>query len=133
MGRRTRYTTEIEDRMVEALRSGNHIDAAADYAGISHQTHYDWLRKASEGDKRYIRYAERTREARATAEIRNVTYVQRAAQNGQWQAAAWWLERAHRSRWGKTQAVELSGPEGAPVQIDARAALLELLNPGDDG
>jgi hypothetical protein len=42
--------------------------------------------------------------------------VKRAAPD--WRTAAWQLERSHRSHFGKDAVqVELSGPPGAPVQI----------------
>jgi hypothetical protein len=41
----------------------------------------------------------------AEAEVRDVTAIDNAAQQGTWQAAAWKLERKHHSRWGRKVAV----------------------------
>ena len=69
----------------------------------------------------------------------NVGRIVQAAQNGRWQAAAWWLERKHPERWAQHTKIkaELSGPDGAPITIsveEARKVVLEMLNEGgDDG
>lgn len=39
----------------------------------------------------------------------------------QWTAAAWLLERRHTAEFGKQTRVELSGPEGGPIQVDESA------------
>jgi hypothetical protein len=75
----------------------------------------------------------------AEAETMKVGRIVQAAQNGRWQAAAWWLERKHPERWAQHTKIkaELSGPDGAPITIsveEARKVVLEMLNEGgDDG
>jgi hypothetical protein len=48
-GRRTRLTPEVQMVILAAVKAGNHLAAAADYAGISRHTLYEWLARG-EGD-----------------------------------------------------------------------------------
>lgn len=137
-GRTTKLTPEVQTRIIDALRAGNYIEAACGYAGITTQTYWQWIAKADQSGPRMSLYADfrdAATKARADAEIRNVGFIQKIAQDGRtWQASAWWLERSFPTRWGRMQRtqVELSGPNGQPVQVtDPRSTLLSLLGYGN--
>jgi hypothetical protein len=56
-----------------------------------------------------------------TGEIYEETTVDRAAPD--FRAISWYLERAHRSQWGKDALeVQISGPQGGPVQVETTSA-----------
>jgi len=112
------------DQIKTALRSGNDIETAAHYAGVSIANVYRWLEigkfeseKASAGEKTaeknkpYLEFWEELRKARAEAIVRNVAYVQTAAKNGSWQAAAWWLERTVPEQFARTKGSEKKADE----------------------
>jgi hypothetical protein len=66
----------------------------------------------------YVVFLLHTERANASAEIRNLTIIQNAASDGQWQAGAWILERKHPERWGRRERINLEGPQnGSPVQV----------------
>jgi len=107
------------EALKSALRSGNDIETAAHYAGVSIANVYRWLEvgkfeseKVSAGEKTtpenapYLEFWEELRKARADAIVRNVAYVQSAAKNGSWQAAAWWLERTVPEQYARTKTSE---------------------------
>jgi hypothetical protein len=71
-------------------------------------------------EAKYLLFFEDVEAARAASEVRAVTQIQQAAMDGTWQAAAWYLERSQPGRWGR-QRVELSGPNGGPVQVEVGA------------
>lgn len=130
MPRRTKLTPEVQDVIVTALRAGNYAETAAAYAGINETTYYRWLARGEEQpDSIYGQFRQAVKEAQAAGEVRLVSLIDRAAQSGTWQAAAWKLERKYPERWGRTIRTEVSGPEGGPVQIevDPRESLLERL------
>ena len=134
-GRPTKLTPETHARIVQAIQAGNYIETAAAYAGISKNTLYEWLRRGAREKERlasnrrarpqkaeqpYLEFADAVEKALAEAEVRDVVTVLKAADAGQWQAAAWRLERKFPERWGykvKMQQ-EISGPEGKPVQVE---------------
>lgn len=122
MGRKSKLTPEVQDRIVQAITAGNYIEIAAAYAGIDKATLYRWIQKAElpDADQRYSDFRNAVESARSQAEVRNVALIQQAANNGTWQAAAWYLERTAHQRWGRR--VMLSGDEsGAPVHVEISA------------
>jgi hypothetical protein len=130
-GQPTKLTPEVTERLVEALKAGNYIETACTYAGIGVSTYHAWVAKAEEtgANKDFTDFLDAVKKARSEAEIRNVALIQQAAQKN-WTAAAWWLERSQPARWGRqTKTInEISGPEGAPIQIeDARAEVLDFI------
>jgi transposase len=117
-GRPSKLTPEVQARIIEALRAGNYQDTAAAYAGVSRTAFYRWMEQGAQPDaaQPYKDFRDAVEKARAESEVRNVALIQRAASDGTWQAAAWFLERSFQQRWGRKQ--ELSGPGGGPIQVE---------------
>jgi hypothetical protein len=101
--------------LLDALRGGADIQVAAHFAGINLQTVYRWLelgQRANEMQERgegvpadlapMLELYEQSRKARAEAIMRNLAQIQKAANQGEWKAAAWWLEKS--AGYGKTEA-----------------------------
>jgi hypothetical protein len=133
-GRPSSLTPEVHEHLIKVLRSGCTHDAAAEAIGMSTRALRKWLQKGDDAevrrdagekltaqDGRYLAFAEDARKARAEAEVRAVTTIQRAAANGTWQAAAWYLERAFPERWSSKPANKMGRPVGA-VSAPDRAA-----------
>lgn len=127
MGRPTKLTPEVQERIVTALRAGNYQETAAAYAGIAAPTFYRWMERGadSDDDPIYSEFREAVERARAEAETRNIALIQKAANDGTWQAAAWFLERTAPQRWGRWNRVEVTGRDGGPIEVhhDARESL----------
>lgn len=128
-----KMTPERCERLCEALRAGNYIEISCAYAGIHKDTYYKFLERAQK-DPPGSQRQEMLRsilKARADAEVRNVAYIQRAAQDPKtWQAAAWWLERSFPTRWGRQQKItqEITGKDGKAIEmVDPREILMGLL------
>lgn len=130
MSRPTKLTTEVQETITAALRIGNYQDTAVSYAGISEATFYAWMQRGrTETGTIFSEFLEAVEKAKADAEVRDLMLIDRAAQDGTWQAAAWKLERKFPHKWGRMVRAEVSGPEGAPikVEVDAKAELKRLL------
>lgn len=93
--------------LLDALRGGADIQVAAHFAGINTQTVYRWMelgQRANELRERgeevpadmepMLELWEQARKARADAIMRNLAQIQKAANQGEWKAAAWWLEKS---------------------------------------
>ena len=115
-GRPSKLTPETHNRIVAAIQRGAYIETAAQLAGISKETFYQWLKKgraiADEQEpcitphhEALRNFSDAVNKALAESEIRDLTAIDTAAQQGTWQAAAWKLERKHHSRWGRKVAV----------------------------
>ena len=127
MARPTKLTKDKSEKIIELVRAGNYAETAATVAGIGAATFYTWMSKG-EGEKArspYKEFREAVLSARAEAEARMVMVVQRAANDGSWQAASWYLERTQQAKYGKQNRVELTGSEGGAVKVDVSVDELE--------
>lgn len=107
-------TEEQIELIVNAVRGGTDLDTASHYAGINNTLVYRWLergkiesdlnadgRTGGETEQPYLNLWDQLKKARADSIVRNVAYIQKAAKDGTWQAAAWYLERANPEQYGK--------------------------------
>lgn len=115
----TLLTPELQTRIVNMIRAGNYAEVAARACGIHKSTYYDWLLRGGRGEEPYRFLADAVESAAAEAEARDVVVIGKAAET-HWQAAAWRLERKNHKRWGRKDALELSGDEDKPVTIKHR-------------
>jgi hypothetical protein len=127
MGRPLKLTPKVQEQICNAIKAGSYSEIAARYAGVGSATFYKWM-ALGDGDSAespYKEFREAVENARAAAEVRNIGLIQQAANNGTWQAAAWYLERTSPARWGRRSALEVTGAEGGPVKIDVSIDELE--------
>lgn len=117
MARPTKLDETRVKNIVELIRAGNYSETAAQAAGISPATFYNWMNEGREArnkknklnarEKSCLEFLEAVEKARGEAEARAVAIVTRAAMDGTWQAAAWYLERTQPDRYGRRQRVEV--------------------------
>lgn len=133
-GRPTLLTPSVQETIVNAVRIGAYLDDAASLAGISRGTLFRWLADGRDASERadageelddrsllYRDFCDAVEKARADAMLRNIGIIQTAAQNGTWQAAAWYLERTNPKKWGRHDTVELTGADGGAIQVEVSA------------
>jgi len=122
-GAPSKFNEDRADKLLQAVRGGNYLETAARYAGISYPTLRRWILKADDpsAPPEYVEFKEALEKARADAEVASLAKIQKAAGEGAWQAAAWYLERSWPERWGRrdTNRVELVGEGGGPVKVVA--------------
>lgn len=117
----TKFSRDIQDRIVAALARGSYIETAVKAAGISRATYFRWLKAGREEAEGPFRdFVEAVRQADAVGETALVTIIQTASSRW-WQAAAWLLERKYPARWGRkwTKAIDI-GSEVASAQQQAQ-------------
>lgn len=100
--------------LLERVRDGLPITAAAESCGVSPATVREWLRRGEGRDDRpaqepYATFATEVRAAEADLEREALECVQAAADRGTWRAAAWFLERRFPERWGRRRVVQAGG------------------------
>ena len=107
---------------------GLHPGPACKYAGISRATYYAWLRLAKQERERiesglapkdvsakYLEFANAIEKAEAQGELASVARIRTIATDEavearvRLQADTWFLERAYPERWGKRQAIDVTG------------------------
>lgn len=150
-GQPSKLTPDRLEKILEALREGNYRDSAAEAAGISYQTFRNWEKRGeAEKSGRFWTFLEAIRKAEAEGELHNLKIITNAAEDGDWRAAAWQLERKNPAKWGRKDAkkVEMSGELKSGVDFvliknailatlapypEARIALSEKLDEIDEG
>src|SRR5690606_32113656 len=102
-GRPSKFNEERAERLLTAVRGGNYLHTAAQFAGIHYSTLRRWINLADDPNAppEYRQFKEELERARAAAEVSALMRIQKAASDGAWQAAAWYLERSWPERWGR--------------------------------
>lgn len=116
-GRRPKRSPEREQAILNALRVGNTRRAATAAAEISTPTFYVWLED--------LAFLEAVQKAEADAEQRFLGNVAKAASSGNWQAAAWWLERRKHDDYSRRDKVDMTVDVTREAERIASASGLE--------
>lgn len=148
MARPTKLDAQRQKKIVELIRAGNYQETAARAAGVSPSSFYAWMAIGEEAshktarlnakDKACLEFSEAVKAAKAEAEARAVAIINKAAMDGTWQAAAWYLERTASERFGRSQRIEASieheqkGKAPAEMTDEELLAYLKEHGLGDD-
>ena len=93
-GRPSKLTPDVQEKIVQALRLGNHRKHAAAFAGIDETTLRRWMTRGSNPtDEPYASFRAEVEETEAKAKVAAMGCVYKAVIGGDWKAAAWYLER----------------------------------------
>jgi len=134
----------IGDTIIQCLHDGMYLDDACRIAGIGYSTAQLWLRHGRDaralvaehdGDTSqltgnhpdYLTFLDAIESARAQATRQALGTIRAAAASGQWQAAAWYLERTQPTKYGRNRQDADDTPvdtEVTPEQLDAARDLL---------
>lgn len=117
MGRPTKLTPETQKRIVDGIRMGATYELASQYGGVAYNTFNEWM-KAGEGAQsgRYRDFYEAVKKAEGEAAIGWLAKIEKAASDGEWQAAAWKLERRYPQNYGR-QVQEIQGKDGSQLTL----------------
>ena len=109
MGRPTKLTPEVQQKIVTAISAGNAEETAAEYAGIAPSTFFRWMSQGAKPRAAKVKrkFREAVSRARVEAEVRHVVVIEQVAAVD-WRADAWWLERRRHDRWGKKESLEIT-------------------------
>jgi transposase len=108
-GAPTKRTPEYRAKILQAIELGATYELAANYAGLSYQTFNEWVKADPE-------FSEAVKAAEGKATVGWLAKIEKAANNGNWQAAAWKLERRYPAQYGRTVVQnEVTGKDGGPI------------------
>ena len=69
----------------------------------------NWEEKPTEQEVSYFQFFQAVKRAEAEAEAAAVLHIKKAASEGTWQAAAWYLERKYKDRWSRQDSLKHEG------------------------
>jgi hypothetical protein len=97
VGKPSKLTPTLRQRMVDLLTAGQRFETACDLCGIAYSTHRSWMQRgeaeahrlahpkaqAKKTETPYLEYLEALKKAVASAEVDNVTSIIEASRGGQ--------------------------------------------------
>ncbi len=113
-----KFSPEVRTAILQALRAGNIIEHAANYAGIHKDTFFEWAKLGRKNpESEYGKFIQECDIAIGFSAVRDMKVIDDAAQDGTWTAAAWKLERRFPELFGTRTKLEHSGPEGGYIPL----------------
>lgn len=98
-----KFTEQVKTRILNAIELGATYEHASNYGGISRETLRDWVRRGEDEESpEFVEFYEQVQEAEGRAVVQWLAKIEKAANDGQWQAAAWKLERRYPQIYGKS-------------------------------
>jgi transposase len=124
MGRPSKLTNDTQTRIVQAIQLGATYEMAAQYGGIAYNTFNEWIKKGeAQRAGVYREFYEAIKEAEGKAVVGWLAKIEKAANDGNWQAAAWKLERRYPQDYGRqVQDIKHSGNLAIEYVNDWRGA-----------
>ena len=109
----TKRTDANRATILRALKLGATYKLAAESADMTYETLREWMRE----DAVFSAAVKKAEATRAQAAMRS---IEKAAKEGQWQAAAWYLERRYPHEYGRT-VQEHTGEQQLSITISKRS------------
>lgn len=103
-----KLTPDVKDRLLQAVQLGATYTMACQYAGVSEDSFARYRKDAS--------FADAVKEAEARGVMGWLAKIEKAANEGTWQAAAWKLERRYPEQYGRTVQEHRGDPE-RPLRV----------------
>jgi len=131
---------EIYQTLLDYIRMGTPITHAVSAAGISSKAFYNWMARGMSERERlatipnakenpreiiYVRFVHNVERTRAEAITKKIATVTKASIEGDWRAAAWWLERQVPNEFGKIDRLEVGRNDGNSIKVQIEMGDLE--------
>lgn len=129
-----------EQNLLDYIRIGTPVRKAVAASGVAEKTFYNWMsRGLSERERQtivpnakenpteviFLQFLQRVEQARAEAIAKKVAVIAKSGNEGDWRAAAWWLERQVPEDFGKTDKFEIGGANGEAIRVQVEMGDLE--------
>ena len=140
-GRPTALLEEVKEQtLLDYIRIGTPIRKAVTASGIAEKTFYNWMTRGMAERERlslvpdakenpteviFLQFLQRVEQARAEAITKKVAVIAKAGNDGDWRAAAWYLERQVPEDFGKTDSFEIGGTNGEAIKVQVEMGDLE--------
>ena len=131
---------ETEKALLDYIRIGTPVRKAIAAVGIAERTFYNWMTrgltererlatvpnaKPNQTEGIFLQFLQQVERARGEAITKKVAVIAKAGNEGDWRAAAWWLERQTPEEFGKTDKIEMTGNNGDPIKVQIEMGDLE--------
>lgn len=140
-GRPTVLLEQVKEQtFLDYIRIGTPVRKAVIASGIAEKTFYNWMSRGMAERERlslnpsakenatevvFLQFLQRVEQARAEAIAKKVAVIAKSGNDGDWRAAAWWLERQVPEEFGKTDKFEIGGTNGEAIKVQVEMGDLE--------
>ncbi len=140
-GRPTALLEQVKEQaLLDYIRIGTPVRKAVTASGIAEKTFYNWMSRGMSERERlsmtpnakenpseviFLQFLQRVEQARAEAIAKKVAVIAKSGNDGDWRAAAWWLERQVPEEFGKTDKFEIGGTNGEAIKVQVEMGDLE--------
>jgi hypothetical protein len=140
-GRKTALLDETREKtLLDYIRIGTPVRKAVTASGVSEKTFYNWMARGMAERERlsmvpnakenpteviFLQFLQQVEQARAEAITKKVAVIAKSGNEGDWRAAAWWLERQVPEEFGKTEKFEIGGNNGEAIKVQVEMGDLE--------
>lgn len=129
-----------EQTLLDYIRIGTPVRKAVTASGIAEKTFYNWMSRGMSERERlsmtpnakenpseviFLQFLQRVEQARAEAIAKKIAVIAKSGNEGDWRAAAWWLERQVPEEFGKTDRFEIGGTNGEAIKVQIEMGDLE--------
>lgn len=106
VGRPTKFTEEVKVKLLVAIRKGAPYVIACNYAGIGETSFHKWKSDAKKGlNPEFAEFMKDLKAAEGETALNWLHVIDKAMIEGNWQAAAWKLERRYFSEFSSNPVV----------------------------
>ncbi len=123
-----KFEPKVTEALLTAIRLGMFIEHACAYAGIDSSTFRRWRQDALDGIEPFKSFWPEVTKAEADSIIRRMSRIEKAAEDGNWTADAWVLERKYPDKFGKRDRLEISAENNQPKEVNLTWAEGGLIN-----
>lgn len=127
-GAPTKFTEETRKTILEVVSQGAYLRTACQAAGVSEDSLHRWRRQGATGEEPFHSFCVALEQAEANSVTRRLARIEAAAENGNWTADAWYLERRYPDEWGRR--VQEQRHSGSIEVSGAREELARKLSAG---
>jgi hypothetical protein len=117
VGRPTVMTQDVINKLEQAFSLGASDVEACFFAGISHQTLYNYQDKNPE-------FIERKKALKEKLVLKARSVIASSMESGDKQTAQWYLERRKKDEFSTKVENEHTGKDGSPISIDVTSSIL---------
>lgn len=130
---KTKLNPTIKKQIGDNITLGMPLKFAAEAAGISEVTFYNWMNRGeSESKGQFFEFHEYIKECQSKAVQLHLKLITKAATEGAWQASAWILERRHPEEFGRREKIEMDANLKHSGELDLNTLtdeqLIEIIN-----
>lgn len=98
-----KLTPELAKEAIKLVQNGASNQDVISWLGVNESSFYAWLREPKNEAQRTL--AQGMKKAEAERKLWHIQRINKAAEDGDWKASAWYLERRYPQEFARTQRI----------------------------